>query len=434
MNWQTTHNRGGRFGFIKATEHVSWVDPKFYSNWTDSKAANILPGPYHFYRPEYDPIAQANHFVSTVLESNMPSYLPYVLDVEVAPDSFSKTSSENENYMGLYVDGTDITHTRSLATVSEIASFASDVQLCLNRIGNLTGRLPLIYTGVSFWNTYLRSVLTSTCELFIANWTSRLNPTLPLDWSTWRFWQWTSDGNGPEWGASSARIDLDRFNGNEQDLVAYSLPIPPPPPPPPPVTFNLLPSPGFEHGHYLQDGVPELQIASAPGYVVSFKEGPVTLEDGTVVTFVKPECRVLPREQMPPEEQAIFIWDGDHTVKIFKMYAPTFFTYKAPKVYLPQGQYRLTIPMFVDAIMGYNPDDGSKIYADDPRACRIRPYVNQIINPWQYPSFGQRTSLTCDFNISEPKFVTIGLNAQFRFGLVNNGIFTDAWKLEIRGS
>jgi lysozyme len=103
-----------------------------------------------------------------------------------------------------------------------VAGFAADVQACLERIGVLTGRLPLIYTGIAFWDTYLRAIPTNICHLWIANWVNKPDPNMPKDWAAWHFWQYTSDGNGPQYGAQSARIDLNRWNGTLVELHQYA--------------------------------------------------------------------------------------------------------------------------------------------------------------------------------------------------------------------
>ena len=45
----------------------------------------------------------------------------------------------------------------------------------------------------------------------------------PRDWDSWVFWQFSADGNGrgPEFGAQSASIDLNYFNGDETDFRVY---------------------------------------------------------------------------------------------------------------------------------------------------------------------------------------------------------------------
>jgi hypothetical protein len=44
----------------------------------------------------------------------------------------------------------------------------------------------------------------------------------------WRFWQWSNQGDGREYGASSTYIDLNYFNGTAAQLDEYAAPPTPP--------------------------------------------------------------------------------------------------------------------------------------------------------------------------------------------------------------
>src|SRR5690606_36081074 len=79
-------------------------------------------------------------------------------------------------------------------------------------------------------------------------------------------------------------------------------PPPPPPEPPPGNGDNQLPNWSFEEGHYNKNGVPELQIANA--WDVAYHEGD-DHPNYPGVNLVRPECRVLPASQLPPEERPL---------------------------------------------------------------------------------------------------------------------------------
>lgn len=249
MNWAKAKSEGVWYAFIKATEHTAWIDPKFNQNWHGAKQAGLLVGAYHFFRGNIDPVAQANHFVNTVLANGGNADLPFVLDVEIAPTlanlALSKRLREVDGYMGQTIGLGDEKARFGQSRTLTAGNFANDVRICLDRIAQLTGHKPLLYTGIAFWNTYLRSVPTSTCELWIANWTTRPDPYLPKDWTTWAFWQYTSDANGFRYGAQSARLDMNRYNGTLAALYEYAGYSQPPPiePPPPPQgdKIDLLP-------------------------------------------------------------------------------------------------------------------------------------------------------------------------------------------------
>lgn len=201
MDWERTAQKGGYYAFMKATQRLTYVDPTFLTNWRRAKEAGLLVGAYHYFQPNYDARGQAEHFVNTVKGTGQPADLPYVLDVEE---------------QGTHPD------------------FANLVRICLQRIGELTGRKPILYANPYYLKTYLAAIPKSDYDLWIASWTTQSEPLLPAGWTNWVFWQYTSKANGPDWGAESARIDVNRFNGLLTGLYLYAGTATPPAPLPPP--------------------------------------------------------------------------------------------------------------------------------------------------------------------------------------------------------
>jgi len=65
INWASVHSCGASFAFAKASEGVSFLDPKFKNNMNNGKAAGMLMGAYHFARPDLNcPGPEANYFWS----------------------------------------------------------------------------------------------------------------------------------------------------------------------------------------------------------------------------------------------------------------------------------------------------------------------------------------------------------------------------------
>jgi LysM repeat protein len=204
-------------------------------------------------------------------------------------------------------------------------------------------------------------------------------------------------------------------------------PAAPPPAAPPPVTgANLLPNPSFEAGHYNHHGIPELQVPN--GWLLHVDEGPNTLQPGSGGSFLRPESRVLPFHNLPPHERPLFIWDGDHTLKVFKGGAPTSFSLFAD-LYLLPGSYRLTINLFPDLVLVANPD-GSKVWATDALSGEVRFIVNDGGSGWLLPQIGQRNTLSHTFTVATAQTVRVGASFRNRFVLTNNGWFLDAWSLQ----
>lgn len=188
MNWPKTWLLA-YYAFIKATQRLNYVDPQFMINWRGAKDNGLLTGAYHYFLPQYDAVGQAEFFVSVVNATGLESDLPLVLDVE-----------EQGNTPG----------------------FADMVLACLQRIFQLSGRKPLLYTSIYYAQGHLREITPAHCDLWIANWTTRPNPNMPNNWSDWTFWQYSNSGHGPTYGAQSPRIDLNKFNGTLEQLLEYA--------------------------------------------------------------------------------------------------------------------------------------------------------------------------------------------------------------------
>ena len=119
IDWPRVADDGVAFAFIKATEGGDYVDPRFAANWAGAAQAGVMRGAYHFYRPQPDAAAQAEHFLRTV--QLRAGDLPPVLDVEVT-------------------DG------RSASAI------AAGVRTWLETVERATGRRPIVYTRAGFWN------------------------------------------------------------------------------------------------------------------------------------------------------------------------------------------------------------------------------------------------------------------------------------------
>ncbi len=185
---------GIKFAFVKCTEGTV-VDSTFATYWAQAKAQNLLRGPYHFFRFSVDVTQQANAFANAI-----------------------------KNDLGELRPVVDIEDTATTPTVSPaiVLSF-------LQKVEQLTGRKPMIYTAAWYWNNTRFGGPVSwakTYDLWVANYSlTATSPYLPTDWTTWQFWQYTSQASGPAYGASSAALDLDRFNGDYAALQAYSAAI-----------------------------------------------------------------------------------------------------------------------------------------------------------------------------------------------------------------
>jgi lysozyme len=185
IDWRKAAELDVKFAFIKATDGIAGIDAMFDTNWLASKAAGVRRGAYHFFRAEQDAERQAQSFISKLNEDW--GELPGVLDFEVLG-----SASADQALNG--------------------------VMCWMELVEAASGRMPLLYTGPSFWKTQVKdSNAFSTHALWIAHYTSALRPALPSAWKQWTFWQYSEQGNVP---GIKGPVDLDRFSGNVMELEA----------------------------------------------------------------------------------------------------------------------------------------------------------------------------------------------------------------------
>ncbi len=188
VDWQKVKAAGLAFAFIKATEGDSHTDSRFAANWQGAQEAGLRCGAYHFFAPSLDPVAQAQHFCQTVnLDADS---LPPVLDLEKATDL-------------------------------DNAALIGRVKAWLDQVQRSTGHKPMIYTGSYYWNPHMTDrsgqppAWTRDYYLWIAHY-SVDQPTLPLGWQTWSFWQYTDQGSVD---GIYGNVDLNWFNGSVEELA-----------------------------------------------------------------------------------------------------------------------------------------------------------------------------------------------------------------------
>jgi GH25 family lysozyme M1 (1,4-beta-N-acetylmuramidase) len=230
ITWSSVKNSGIAFAWAKATEGTDYTDDTFAFNEPSAKAAGVLIGAYHF--AEYTnnlglagADAEANYFwgVAANYVKGGGYYLMPMLDVERDPSwgGYSKT------------------------TLSQWVNEWCSKVVSLAAAGGVTVK-PVIYTGISFANTWLDSTVTQW-PLWMANPNSQdpqtggPNGTGP--WSTWTLWQYSWTGSLPG-VPSSGNIDMDAFHGTLsgliQTLVIGGIVTNPPPPPPPAKVVGLF--------------------------------------------------------------------------------------------------------------------------------------------------------------------------------------------------
>jgi MYXO-CTERM domain-containing protein len=166
---------------------MGYVNPYFAQDWAGIKAHGMVRGAYHYFHADTDPMAQADHFLTTVgtLEAGD---LPAVLDLEETQGQSASTVAK-----------------KALAWMQAVEA--------------KTGKKPILYTGPSFFsNTLGEPAGFGQYPLWIANYGVSC-PNVPPSWSKATFWQYSATGPVP--GIGNVDVDQDKFNGSLADLHAF---------------------------------------------------------------------------------------------------------------------------------------------------------------------------------------------------------------------
>ena len=204
MDWPKCAGAGAKFGYMRCT--LLGTDNVLGEDWEWQRNSDLAPqsmqgvGAYHVIRPTKTGVQQAEFFLERY--SKVKFNLPIWLDCEANESGVTPLA-----YSIVIEDFVDV-----------VMGAGYDV-------------MP--YTRAAWWNTNVAAnPLWPTMELCVARYTSLPEPWgnlgespiyKPRDWNTWRFWQHSADGNGmgDTYGAESDSIDLDYYNGSEQDLADY---------------------------------------------------------------------------------------------------------------------------------------------------------------------------------------------------------------------
>jgi len=185
VQWPAVAASGQRFGIARVSDGTTYPDATFASHWSAIKGAGLVRGAYQFFRPEEDPVAQANLVLSALASDPIgPGDLPVILDIET-------------------VDGVSSTALRA------------HVQTWLDRIEQGTGKRPIVYTA-AFMSSALGTGF-GTYPLWVANYGVTC-PLLPAGWDHWLMWQYGGSTSVP---GISSNVDLNVFNGSLADLDAF---------------------------------------------------------------------------------------------------------------------------------------------------------------------------------------------------------------------
>lgn len=196
-----------KYAFVRATVGDFLADNTYHSNYNGAIGAGIITMPYHVIRMHCGIDSQLNRLFNFLGTDYNPN-LPIALDCET----------------------TDGKNPRQIETIIRTIAEAVETR---------TGTTPVIYTGDWWWNPNVpRNTWCQHYPLWTAYYSSA--PKMPIDWSEWKFWQYSSSGSV---AGINARVDLNWFNGTEEEMLAFfKLAEPPEPPVTTGLYFNVATS------------------------------------------------------------------------------------------------------------------------------------------------------------------------------------------------
>ncbi|MBN9072796.1 MAG: glycoside hydrolase family 25 protein [Rhizobiales bacterium] len=182
VDWARARDSGVSFAFVKATEGADRLDDMFMQHWSDTRAAGVPRGAYHFYYFCRTAAEQAAWYIRNVPRER--GAMPPVLDMEWNPHS----------------------PTCKLRPPAE--TVRSQMKAFLEIVERHYGKKPIIYTSIDFFEDndlatfkgypfWLRSVAGHPEEKYGSH--------------PFTFWQYTGTGVIP---GIRGKADLSVFNGS----------------------------------------------------------------------------------------------------------------------------------------------------------------------------------------------------------------------------
>lgn len=189
IDWARLGREAGvTWAVAKASEGDTWVDPSFRPNSENAPAADIAFGSYHYFQPARDPIAQAKLYSDTA-----------------EPSSLILPSLDFETLKGCTV-----------------RAAVARARMWIEEVAGRWGVAPLFYSYPGFISQLVHGVrdaagividpgdpqgmteIATMCPLWIAHYTTKPKPWIPLPWTDWVAWQFDGDkGLLLPWGTDS---------------------------------------------------------------------------------------------------------------------------------------------------------------------------------------------------------------------------------------
>lgn len=168
------------FIYLKATEGITYIDPRFHRNSEFVRNISIPSGSYHFFEPNDDGEKQAAAFLRHIKVHDF--MLPPVLDIEISK-------------------GVEKSLIRKRA------------KEWLDAVEKALGCQPIIYSYTDFYEAHLEGEEFDKYQLWLADYNTTAK--LPDTVDKWVFWQYTAKG---KMEGISHSVDQNRFDGTKSQL------------------------------------------------------------------------------------------------------------------------------------------------------------------------------------------------------------------------
>ena len=175
IDWQQVSSACLAFIYVRISAGTT-PDVNGASNLAGARATTAAVGAYQYFHPGQDVLAQAQLMIASA--DHQPGDLPPAIDVETT-------------------DGLPL------------PQVIAHIQDWLTTVEDALGVRPLIYSSPTFWSAHIHARSLTAFPLWVANYTTAREPTLPLGgWpGGWTFWQYSRTGHVPGIGT---QVDLDR--------------------------------------------------------------------------------------------------------------------------------------------------------------------------------------------------------------------------------
>jgi|CXWL01.1.fsa_nt_gi lysozyme len=199
VDWERVASAGFRWAAAKASEGVSYCDPRVEANIAGASAAGLRTLVYAFARPSQgNPREQAKRLAECTHGAAMRT----VLDLESSPADW--TPQRIVDFGDAFADGLQAE----------------------------SGLLPVVYSYVAFLLPLGRALMNSRlarCPVWLAQYRSTSapwapvavqQPVVPMPWGNWTMWQYSGNGG---YRVPGVAVDCDRnlFRGDEDAFRAF---------------------------------------------------------------------------------------------------------------------------------------------------------------------------------------------------------------------